>query len=201
MAITRSKQIRGGVGELDKVLKASGLALKDVQIVPVVGKFGTEFYIYYEDKDLPPENTSGTDENPNQSDDAIDLTHDEPVTLERRNRTINGFEHVFEKKSETKGRGKKFVTDCAMSVRVATDFKTAHLDQGPGLVRGHVPQAVVEFSDIKGFHITGAVKPADLFDSKSRDRASIAVDGYDQIHMLADALETAAVRLRMLIKE
>ena len=52
MAITRSKQIRGGIGELDKVLKASGLALKDVQIVPVVGKYGSEFYIYYEDKDL-----------------------------------------------------------------------------------------------------------------------------------------------------
>lgn len=189
------------IDELKKLLKNSGLSVADCQIVHTTGRCGGDWYVFYDDgtasPDVPAQNAGTT---VTADDNTIDLSNDEPVTFERRNRTINGFEHVFGKKIETKGRGKKFVTDCAMSVRVATDFKTAHLDQGPGLVNGHVPQAVVEFSDIKGFHITGAVKPADVFDSKSRDRASIAVDGYDQIKMLADALETAAVRLRMLMK-
>ena len=87
-----------------------------------------------------------------------------------------------------------------MSLGVATDYKTAHLDETPSGT-GHIPQAVVTFTNIKNFEITGAVKFPNSHTGDSENTAMICVDGYDQIKMLADALETAAVRLRMLMEK
>ena len=105
-------------------------------------------------------------------------------------RPINGFTHEFGKKTKKKGAVNNYIDDCSMSVSVATDYKTAHQDE-TRFGTGHIPQAVVSFTNIKNFEITGSVTSRDFRTKNSKNVAMICVDGYDQIKMLADAMETA----------
>ena len=69
--IVRTKQITC-LEDLDKVLKSSGLRIDECQIVPVVGKFKTNFYVYYDDGKPDPK-AAKTEAAPAQ-DDTIDLS-------------------------------------------------------------------------------------------------------------------------------
>lgn len=186
--------------ELKKLLKKSGLSVADCQIVHTTGRCGGDWYVFYDDgtasPDVPAQNAGTT---VTADDNTIDLSDDEEVVFTRRGRTIKGFTHEFGKKTKTKGAVSSYIDDCTMSVSVATDYKTAHLEE-TRFGTGNIPQAVVTFTNKKNFEITGSVTFPNFHTADSENAAMICVDGYDQIKMLADALETAAVRLRMLMK-
>lgn len=183
--IVRTKQI-GCLEDLDKVLKASGLRIDECQIVPVVGKFKTNFYVYYDDGKPDPKAAKAEDA-PAQ-DDAIDLSNDKKVEFEAFGKRYPGFCHEFNYTSKSEGGMTKFINKCRLDVAVGTNVATAKDSE--------MQVASLQLEGVKGITLTGFI------DNRERNIVHVDVTGRDNIEKFADALETAAYRLRaMMAKE
>lgn len=181
--IVRTKQI-GCLEDLDKVLKSSGLRIDECQIVPVVGKFKTNFYVYYDDGKPDPKAAKDAP----APDDTIDLSNDSKVEFEAFGKRYPGFCHEFNYTSTSEGGMSKFVEKCRLDVAVGTNVATAK--------GGEMLVASLQMEGVKGIELTGVI------DNGQRNIVRVDVTGRDNIEKFADALETAAYRLRaMMAKE
>ena len=191
--IVRTKQI-ACLEDLDKVLKASGLRIDECQIVPVVGKFKTNFYVYYDDGKPDPK-AAKTEAAPAQ-DDTIDLSKDVEVSFEAFGKHVPGFCHEFNYTAKSKGATSTFTNKCRLDVSVGTNAATAEQNDETAV-------AVLQLEGVKGIKLSGFVTEKQLDDPRERRNiAYINVTGRDNIEKFADALETAAYRLRaMMAKE
>lgn len=190
--IVRTKQI-ACLEDLDKVLKTSGLRIDECQIVPVVGKFKTNFYVYYDDGKPDPK-AAKTEAAPAQ-DDTIDLSNDTVVSFEAFGKRYPGFCHEFNYNSKSEGGMTKFIDKCRLDVAVGTNAAIAGA--------GEMQVASLQLEGVKGIELSGVVttkQPGNARDNRNIVR--VDVTGRDNIEKFADALETAAYRLRaMMAKE
>lgn len=190
--IVRTKQI-SCLEDLDKVLKSSGLRIDECQIVPVVGKFKTNFYVYYDDGKTDPK-AAKTEAAPAQ-DDTIDLSNDTEIEFEAFGKRYPGFCHVFNYTSKSEGGMTKFIDKCRLDVAVGTNVATAD--------DGEMQVASLQLEGVKGIELSGLVTEKQPGNARgSRNIVRVDVTGRDNIEKFADALETAAYRLRaMMAKE
>lgn len=190
--IVRTKQITC-LEDLDKVLKSSGLRIDECQIVPVVGKFKTNFYVYYDDG--KPDPKAAKPEAAPAQDDTIDLSNDTEIEFETFGKRYPGFCHEFNYTSKSEGGMTKFIDKCRLDVAVGTNAATAG--------DGEMQVASLQLEGVKGIELSGLVTTKQPGNARgSRNIVHVDVTGRDNIEKFADALETAAYRLRaMMAKE
>lgn len=190
--IVRTKQI-ACLEDLDKVLKASGLRIDECQIVPVVGKFKTNFYVYYDDG--KPDPKAAKAEAAPAQDDTIDLSNDTEVEFDAFGKHYPGFCHEFNYTSKSEGGMTKFINKCRLDVTVGTNSAIAD--------DGEMQVASLQLEGVKGIELSGFVTTKQPVNGRgNRNVVRVDVTGRDNIEKFADALETAAYRLRaMMVKE
>ena len=190
--IVRTKQI-ACLEDLDKVLKASGLRIDECQIVPVVGKFKTNFYVYYDDG--KPDPKAAKPEAAPAQDDTIDLSNDTEVEFDAFGKRYPGFCHEFNYTSKSEGGMTKFINKCRLDVTVGTNSAIAD--------DGEMQVASLQLEGVKGIELSGFVTTKQPVNGRdNRNVVRVDVTGRDNIEKFADALETAAYRLRaMMAKE
>lgn len=188
--IVRTKQI-ACLEDLDKVLKSSGLRIDECQIVPVVGKFKTNFYVYYDDGKPDPKAAKDAP----APDDTIDLSNDTKTEFYAFGKSYPGFCHEFNYTSKSEGGMTKFIDKCRLDVAVGTNAATAG--------DGEMQVASLQLEGVKGIELSGLVTEKQPGNARgSRNIVRVDVTGRDNIEKFADALETAAYRLRaMMAKE